>query len=192
MHVDVAQQRLFIQTGSCWIWLLGPLKAPWLACQDVDKSCQSGVSVLLHVDHCTHFPPFAWFVFPLRIGAEVQEQKSWETEREREGWGEKDRWEEEREGERQAPHGSHVSDIMRHDFYPTILVEAVTKSTPVSRRREITDPPPAGVDRFWEGHVGLEILFWPFSGNTIFHCLIQHVGKSSWDTFQVLHWTVGK
>lgn len=62
--------------------------------------------------------------------------------------GEKDRWEEKREGEGQAPHGSHVSDNMRHDLFPTILVEVVTKSNPVSRRREITDPPPDGVDSF--------------------------------------------
>ena len=62
-------------------------------------------------------------------------------------------------------------NIMRHDFQPTLLVEAVSKSNLVSRRREGTDPP---LDGMWcvlrrvceTGNV------WPFSENMLLHCLI--------------------
>ena len=70
----------------------------------------------------------------------------------------------------------HVN-IKRHDFQPTLLVEAITKSNQVSRRKEGIDPPLDGMGcvlrRVCEtGNV------WPFSEKMLLHCLIHFPHRS--------------
>lgn len=104
------------------------------------------ISVLLHVDQCIPF---------LHLGNLVSSQhgcwdsKDMNPERKRE-WGGGVGREKDRLGEKEAPPGRPCVNIMRHDFQPTLLVGAVTKSNLVSRRRGGTDPPLMGWCPFLE------------------------------------------
>ena len=166
-------QSLFIQTGSCWIRLLGPLKAPALPVRGLTRAAKQGD---LSSSACgsVHAVFSIWVIWVSSQhgcwdpGTWILRGREWEG-----GVGGR-RIDRERErGNTWRP----CVNIMRHDFQPTLLVEAVSKSNLVSRRREGTDPP---LDGTWcvlrrvceTGNV------WPFSENMLFHCLIYFPRRS--------------